>query len=884
MSISLKFLGEFTACDGDGASLSLPTRKTWALLGYLAVHADRLQSRERLMALLWSDRDERQARQSLNHALLSIRKLDRSGDPPLLESSGEQVTLRSDALDIDISRFRALLTEQPVAAAALYDGPLFGDLSIPDPVFEEWLTVARSDFHALACEALERAIESDANDSGTDAIDAARQLVRLDPVRESGHQHLMRLLYERGDRASALRQYDECAAILEKELTVEPGATTKALYEAIRRDGSANGAAIGPASAPITPPSAAAIAPLRKPDRKRFRRAAMAAAASAAIGFAVGIAVLYQDSRHAEPDAIKSAAVTTPNAAVDQGRAAALDAEWRQALRSELKDAVTLASRQVMETARNQAAEVVKRAQEVATTQADAIIARAKEDAHSRAAEIVAQARKDAKAQSAEIVAQTKKVGQAQAAEIVERAQRVAQAQAAQILARAQEQARETTETAARALARKTKELAGLEREYRRRIAQAAPIPRSKPASGKSPANTPIAAAKPILRPGWKVDLEKDRQAIERAITDHYFVSNNWGEIHQIRNIRFHEIQGDQVEMTVEYVVASMSTAGWRGFTKRSLQGRFLLRKEGGSFAVLKMWDTKENDLRASSERKPESRAPSTTTARKRDAGTTKPNAERTRSPITPSSIETIDYTKDRTAIEQAIIDFYFLAHHQLYEKYSTLEIHDLSRLTVHRIDGDEIDVSAEYLASSSFWTSPAPRLHRQSRFLLRKENGAFIVLRMWDTRESTTHAASQRIPESRLPKVLTARKDDTGSAKPNVETLPVRPPTFSGSTIDYEKDRAAIELAISDFYFLTGHLDEDADYANDNYYGSEIFDFRSVTVQKIDGNEVDVLVEFLAAADSNYGAVSLERKSRFLLRKNKESFTVLKMWKAGAV
>ena len=68
MSLSLKLLGDFTLRDGSGAALSLSTRKTRALLAYLAVNADRPQPRERLMALLWSDRGERQARQSLNQA------------------------------------------------------------------------------------------------------------------------------------------------------------------------------------------------------------------------------------------------------------------------------------------------------------------------------------------------------------------------------------------------------------------------------------------------------------------------------------------------------------------------------------------------------------------------------------------------------------------------------------------------------------------------------------------------------------------------------------------------------------------------------------------------------------------------------------------------
>ena len=51
MKLSLKVLGGFAVRDGSGAALSLPTRKTRALLGYLAVHADQPQPREKLTAL-----------------------------------------------------------------------------------------------------------------------------------------------------------------------------------------------------------------------------------------------------------------------------------------------------------------------------------------------------------------------------------------------------------------------------------------------------------------------------------------------------------------------------------------------------------------------------------------------------------------------------------------------------------------------------------------------------------------------------------------------------------------------------------------------------------------------------------------------------------------
>jgi len=234
MSLTLKLLGEFSVRDRNGAVQLLPTRKTRALLAYLAVNANRPQPRERLTGLLWSDRGERQARQSLNQALLAIRKLGNADGAALLDSDGEQVTLLGDAIECDVQRLRSLVKNDPAMAASLYGGPFLDGLSIPDPGFEGWLLAIRSELHALACDALETVANS--SEDIEPATNCARRLVTLEPLREDAHRRLMQLLRQAGDRTGALRQYLTCAEVLQRELQVEPDAATRHLYEEIRRD------------------------------------------------------------------------------------------------------------------------------------------------------------------------------------------------------------------------------------------------------------------------------------------------------------------------------------------------------------------------------------------------------------------------------------------------------------------------------------------------------------------------------------------------------------------------------------------------------------------------------------------------------------------------
>ena len=62
------------------------------------------------------------------------------------------------------------------------------------------------------------------------ALKLAYEAVALEPLRETGHQRLMRLLRDQGDRTEALRAYERCRRLLRDELGVSPSAETEALY------------------------------------------------------------------------------------------------------------------------------------------------------------------------------------------------------------------------------------------------------------------------------------------------------------------------------------------------------------------------------------------------------------------------------------------------------------------------------------------------------------------------------------------------------------------------------------------------------------------------------------------------------------------------------
>jgi DNA-binding SARP family transcriptional activator len=221
--------------NGDNPCV-LPTRKSQALLAYLAVPAGRFHAREKLTAMFWGETPEAQARQSFRQALLSIRRAAGGGSRPILLTRNGAVALDAEAVTVDVALLenaRADGTAEGLErAAAIYKGEFLAGLNLNEQAFEEWRAVERERLNALAVEALAGLVDQQPPEA---AIQTARRLLAIDPSQERMHRQLMRLLLGLGQRAAALKQYQLCADWFERELGVEPEEETRQLYRDILR-------------------------------------------------------------------------------------------------------------------------------------------------------------------------------------------------------------------------------------------------------------------------------------------------------------------------------------------------------------------------------------------------------------------------------------------------------------------------------------------------------------------------------------------------------------------------------------------------------------------------------------------------------------------------
>ncbi|MDE3089921.1 MAG: tetratricopeptide repeat protein [Chloroflexota bacterium] len=236
--LRLYLLGSFRL-ERDEQTLRLPTRKVESLLAYLALFPEQ-HPREKLAALFWGDVPDPLARGSLRKALTFIRI--HLGNA-ILFSDRETVQLNPRyPLWTDAREFVKLAdlekssspsqsdTENLQAAIDLYQADLHVDC------YDDWILSERERYRAFYVEILLHLTQHmRAQSEYARAIAFAQKVLTSDPANERAHQHLMFCFLASGKRDSALKQYEECQRVLQRELAVEPASETKALYVWIKQ-------------------------------------------------------------------------------------------------------------------------------------------------------------------------------------------------------------------------------------------------------------------------------------------------------------------------------------------------------------------------------------------------------------------------------------------------------------------------------------------------------------------------------------------------------------------------------------------------------------------------------------------------------------------------
>ncbi|MEJ2122617.1 MAG: adenylate/guanylate cyclase domain-containing protein [Alphaproteobacteria bacterium] len=239
VSLRLILLGGLEIRDDSGCAVPIAEFKAALLLAYLASRQGQALSREKLIGLLWGDRNESQARGSLRHAIWALRRALKGIEPSPLLVEGDTLALNPLSFEADAVTFQELLAEgSPQAlqsAVRLYGGEFLEGVRVRDSAFEAALASERQRLHELAVDACTKLLHYQLEATTDHAAAAtAKRLLAIDPLQEIAHRALMEHHAKMGQLGLAHKQYQTCREILKRELNVEPDLETERLFNRIR--------------------------------------------------------------------------------------------------------------------------------------------------------------------------------------------------------------------------------------------------------------------------------------------------------------------------------------------------------------------------------------------------------------------------------------------------------------------------------------------------------------------------------------------------------------------------------------------------------------------------------------------------------------------------
>src|SRR5262245_20908217 len=299
-ALELKFLGQLEVVRAGERIALPPSKKTRALLAYLALNP-RTFRREHLCELLWEIPDD--PRGSLRWSLSKLRQL--VDDEARCRLVADPVGVRLDTADIetDIASLSSL-TDEPLgrgphtpreAAATRHGGVPLAGLDLPNfHDYSTWLTGERE----LATRAqlrLLRALLRRLDDDPERALPHAFACVRIEPYDEAARATLIALLVALGRHDQAAQQYQLGLRLLAEAGVQSTGALARAMRAVpararpANRTGTTEPAPAAPAGDTASPVSAspasaraemaqdrrhaaAGVAPEPSPDRPLFGR------------------------------------------------------------------------------------------------------------------------------------------------------------------------------------------------------------------------------------------------------------------------------------------------------------------------------------------------------------------------------------------------------------------------------------------------------------------------------------------------------------------------------------------------------------------------------------------------------------------------------------
>jgi len=202
----------------------------------LLAHPEGLR-KEQILSLLWAELPPTQANGIFHSTTYRIR---RALSPAILVYENGIYRVNPTNAQSDVERFIQLIKQASRAsteherircyhdAIKLYRGDYFEDS------YYDWCAPLREELRKKFLDALFTLAESYDQRGESQAQELYQEILRRDSYREDIYRALMKFQAKRGDKAGALKTYQQCVQVLQAEMKLSPSPETRTLYERIR--------------------------------------------------------------------------------------------------------------------------------------------------------------------------------------------------------------------------------------------------------------------------------------------------------------------------------------------------------------------------------------------------------------------------------------------------------------------------------------------------------------------------------------------------------------------------------------------------------------------------------------------------------------------------
>ena len=221
--------------------------KSKELLAYLCLNRDRYIPKEELLQALWPEADEKSADRDFKvalNALLKVLEPERNAreEPFFISRHKTMYRLNPESsLTTDVELFQKYAEsgirerraeeskEKLQKALERYGGTLFAEKPATD-----WIRTEREAHSRLRMNVMERMAQTCTRlEEYDEVIKWSEKLLEADETREEAYRLLIYANYRLGRRSRAIRWYETCRDIFDRELGIEPMEPTVRMYEMV---------------------------------------------------------------------------------------------------------------------------------------------------------------------------------------------------------------------------------------------------------------------------------------------------------------------------------------------------------------------------------------------------------------------------------------------------------------------------------------------------------------------------------------------------------------------------------------------------------------------------------------------------------------------------